>query len=212
MAQAMQVRNGYLNTQESYIGQMATCPVRPPVRLVAGETRPGADPGLPGVPRHRETARPAFDWHGSCPLRFLYRVTLRKDWHVEEVISVPKQPKRLPLALSSEEVVRFLACLRGRSHHTILTTCYAAGPRISEALRLCPTAIDSQRKVIRIEQGRASRTATPCTRPARNPSATTGDAPDPWANGLYRDSFPAPTSFATPSAPPTKAPSAAADY
>ena len=39
-------------------------------------------------------------------------------------------------------------------HRTILTVCYAAGPRISEAVHLMPVDIDSQRMVIRIEQGK----------------------------------------------------------
>jgi integrase/recombinase XerD len=36
----------------------------------------------------------------------------------------------------------------------ILTVCYATGLRISEAVRLTPAAIDSQRMVIRVEQGK----------------------------------------------------------
>ena len=36
----------------------------------------------------------------------------------------------------------------------ILTICYAAGLRISEAVRLKPAAIDSKRMVIRVEQGK----------------------------------------------------------
>lgn len=39
-------------------------------------------------------------------------------------------------------------------HRAILTTCYAAGLRISDALHLRPTDIDSRRMVIRIEQGK----------------------------------------------------------
>ena len=39
-------------------------------------------------------------------------------------------------------------------HRVILTVCYAAGLRVSEAVRLKPAAIDSQRMVIRVEQGK----------------------------------------------------------
>jgi integrase len=39
-------------------------------------------------------------------------------------------------------------------HRAILTTCYAAGLRISEVVRLKPTNIDSQRMVICVEQGK----------------------------------------------------------
>ena len=35
----------------------------------------------------------------------------------------------------------------------ILTVCYATGLRISEAVRLKPSAIDRKRMVIRVEQG-----------------------------------------------------------
>jgi integrase/recombinase XerD len=39
-------------------------------------------------------------------------------------------------------------------HRVILTVCYAAGLRISEAVRLRPAAIDRRRMVIRVEEGK----------------------------------------------------------
>ncbi|MER8766948.1 tyrosine-type recombinase/integrase, partial [Mesorhizobium sp. M0968] len=39
----------------------------------------------------------------------------------------------------------------------MLTTCYATGLRISEAVQLKPTGIDSQRMVIRVEQGKGQK-------------------------------------------------------
>ena len=87
-------------------------------------------------------------------LRFLYRVTLKKDWSFRDLIPIPKVPKRLPIILSPEEVVQFLDCVRNMKHRTILTTCYAAGLRISEAVALTPPAIDSQRMILRVEQGK----------------------------------------------------------
>jgi len=38
-----------------------------------------------------------------------------------------------------------------------LTTCYAAGLRVTEAIRLTPSAIDSRRMVIRVVQGKGQR-------------------------------------------------------
>lgn len=90
-------------------------------------------------------------------LRFLYTVTLKRGWTLEEVIPAPKKPQRLPIVLSPEEVLRFLACVPALKHRAILTTCYAAGLRISEALHLAPTDIDSRRMVIRVEQGKGQK-------------------------------------------------------
>jgi integrase/recombinase XerD len=87
-------------------------------------------------------------------LRFLYKVTLRKDWNLPDLIPVPKKPQRLPVVLSPPEVQHFLSCVASLKHRTILTTCYAAGLRISEAICLQPSHIDSQRMVIRVEQGK----------------------------------------------------------
>jgi integrase len=56
--------------------------------------------------------------------------------------------------LSPEEVLQFLECVGSTKHRAILTTCYAAGLRISEAVRLKPTDVDSQRMVIRVDQGK----------------------------------------------------------
>lgn len=90
-------------------------------------------------------------------LRFLYKVTLKKDWAFDEVIPAPKKPQTLPVVLSPEEVVQFLECIKKPKHRTILTTCYAAGLRISEAVQLTIPAIDSQRMVLRVEQGKGQK-------------------------------------------------------
>jgi site-specific recombinase XerD len=90
-------------------------------------------------------------------LRFLYKVTLRKDWIFEEIIPAPKKPQKLPVILSPEEVLHFLGCVLSLKHRTILSTCYAAGLRISEATCLVPTDIDSRRMVIRVNQGKGQK-------------------------------------------------------
>jgi integrase/recombinase XerD len=87
-------------------------------------------------------------------IRFLYRVTLGRPWDFDEVMPSPKKPRTLPIILSPEEVVHFLSCVTNTKQQTILTTCYAAGLRISEAVHLMPGAIDRQRMVIRVEQGK----------------------------------------------------------
>src|SRR6201997_1913365 len=74
-------------------------------------------------------------------LRFLYKITLHKDWSLEEVIPTPKTPQKLQIVLSPEEVLQFLGSVRSIKHRTILTICYAAGLRVSEAVCLKITDI-----------------------------------------------------------------------
>ncbi len=87
-------------------------------------------------------------------IRFLCNVVLKRGWNVDELIPTCRTPQRLPVVLSREEVSQFLAAVRDQHHRVILTICYAAGLRVSEAVRLKPTAIDSQRMVIRVEAGK----------------------------------------------------------
>ena len=54
----------------------------------------------------------------------------------------------------TEEVAQFLDAVKSPKQRVILTVCYAAGLRVSEAVRLKPAAIDSQRMVIRVEAGK----------------------------------------------------------
>ena len=107
-------------------------------------------------------------------LRFLYKITLHKDWDLAEVIPTPKKPQKLPIVLSPEEVLKFLASVRRLKHRTILTICYAAGLRVSEAVCLKVTDVDSQRMVIRVEQGKGSEIATSCFPQSCSKSSRTG--------------------------------------
>ena len=36
-------------------------------------------------------------------LRFLYKVTLRREWNFDEIMPAPKKPQKLPVVLSPEE-------------------------------------------------------------------------------------------------------------
>lgn len=90
-------------------------------------------------------------------LRFFYTVTLKRAWVVADDIPAGRQGQKLAVVLSPEEVGRFLSAVKSLKHRVILTVCYAAGLRISEAIRLKPTAIDSQRMVIRVEAGKGEK-------------------------------------------------------
>jgi integrase/recombinase XerD len=86
-------------------------------------------------------------------LRYLYRWILKGPEVVED-IRCPRPEHRLPVILSIDEVQRFFAAVTLFKHRMILMTAYAAGLRIAEVVHLQVTDIDSQRKVIRVSQGK----------------------------------------------------------
>jgi len=83
-------------------------------------------------------------------LRFLYAVTLRRDWSIQ-FIPAPKKDCRLPVILSPQEVFQVLQAAPSFPHHVIFSTMYGTGMRVSEAVHLRAANIDSQRMMIRIE-------------------------------------------------------------
>src|SRR5262249_26979964 len=86
-------------------------------------------------------------------LRFFYHETLGRD-DVAESIPPARQPHTLPVVLSPDEVACFFAAVTNLKHRALLMTAYAAGLRITEVTRLRVADIDSQRMVIRVEQGK----------------------------------------------------------
>lgn len=88
-----------------------------------------------------------------CALRFLYHKTLGRDWAISH-IPFPRKQRKLPVVLSRDEVAQFLAAVRRLKYRTILSLCYGAGLRISEALHLKVTDIDSSRMMIRVRQAK----------------------------------------------------------
>src|SRR5207237_6837342 len=74
---------------------------------------------------------------------------------VPERIAYAREPSKLPVVLSADEVVRFLEAIPSLKSRTALTTVYAAGLRVSEVVLL--KIADSQRMVIRVEQGKGAK-------------------------------------------------------
>lgn len=86
-------------------------------------------------------------------LRFLYRITLGKEWAIEH-IPFPRKQQKLPLVLSISEMLQFFESIKNIKHRAMLMIAYAAGLRVSEVARLRVCDIDSKRMVIRVEQGK----------------------------------------------------------
>jgi integrase/recombinase XerD len=94
--------------------------------------------------------------HEISALRFFYlRVLKRRD--MKEDLPYPKRSKRLPVVLSAEEVQRLIASAKNLYHRTLLLTLYGTGLRRSEVCHLKVRDIDSQRMVLRVQQGKGRR-------------------------------------------------------
>jgi site-specific recombinase XerD len=89
-------------------------------------------------------------------LRFFYDVTLSRPEVLAKVSHVPEEEK-LPVILSMEEVTRLLESAANLKHKAALSVAYGAGLRASEVVHLSSTDIDSERMLIRVEQGKGSR-------------------------------------------------------
>jgi integrase/recombinase XerD len=89
-------------------------------------------------------------------LKFFFGVTLgRRD--VIEAIPFAREPRKLPVVLSPEEVARLLAAAVNIKYRAALSLAYATGLRVSEVVSLKVTDIDSKRMVVRVEQGKGSK-------------------------------------------------------
>ncbi len=133
MSEDMQVRNLSPHTRRSYLQQVAQF-----------ARHFGKSPDLLGLDDIR-----AYQLHltldknlsassilvAVAAIRFLFKVTLKRDWNIDDAIPTCRKPKKLPVIMSPDEVNRFLVAVENLKHRVILTVCYAAGLRISEAVR-----------------------------------------------------------------------------
>jgi len=91
-----------------------------------------------------------------CGLKFLYEVTLGQQGMLQG-LPCPKEPKRLPVVLTFDEVARFFDACDNQKYRTLFICAYAGGLRVSEVAHLRVQDIDSQRMLIHIRQGKGWR-------------------------------------------------------
>jgi integrase/recombinase XerD len=89
-------------------------------------------------------------------LKFLYRVTLKVAWAVEQ-IPYGRKVRKLPVVLSQDEVIRLIEAVEHPAYRMVLLTAYAAGLRLTEALALKAEHIDSARMLLHVEQGKGQK-------------------------------------------------------
>jgi integrase/recombinase XerD len=200
MIDDMQIRNLTPNTQRVYVAQIVrfACHFRKsPELLGPAEIRTY----LIHLTQERRLAASSIIVTVSA-LRFFFTVTLKRPWIVEDDIPAGRQAKKLPVVLSQEEVACFLGAVDNLKHRVILTVCYATGLRISEAVRLKATAIDSKRMVIRVEQGKGRKDRYVMLPPNFSLcSGSIGSAPTP-ESGCFPAANPASRSRRSPSIEP----------
>jgi site-specific recombinase XerD len=86
-------------------------------------------------------------------VRFLFRVTLRRLDLAAEIYHV-REPEKLPLVMSPDEMKRLLAVASSRKACIMLSLGYGCGLRAGEVVRLKVKHIDTAQKIIRVEQGK----------------------------------------------------------
>ncbi len=89
-------------------------------------------------------------------LRFFYTVTLRRRDLARGLIAT-RRPDKMREVLSVEEAARLLEAAPGIKYKAALGVAYGAGLRVSEVAYLKVDDIDSQRMLIRVEQGKGGK-------------------------------------------------------
>ena len=154
MTDDMRIRNFALTTQRSYIHYVAA--------FAKFFNRCPADLDLDAIRQYllylteeRKLSPQSINCFVSA-VQFLYLVTLEMPWKKED-FPRPRLDRKLPIVLAADEVQQFLHHVTGSKHRAILLTCYGSGLRISEAVALQFSSIDSQRMLIRVDHGKGGK-------------------------------------------------------
>jgi integrase/recombinase XerD len=150
MIEDMSVRNFVEKTRNDYIRHVRT------FTAFLGRSPDTATPeDLRRFQLHQtQTGVRAPSINGSvAALRFFFTVTLDRPEMARHLTFV-REPHKIPVVLSPEEVARLLEAAPGPKYKAALSAAYAAGLRVSEVVALKVSDIDSERLLLRIEQGK----------------------------------------------------------
>ena len=86
-------------------------------------------------------------------LKFFFEVTLHRGELMAQMQPV-RVAQKLPVVLSREEVARLIAAAPSLKYQTALSIAYGTGLRVGEVIALKVGDIDSQRMVLRVDQGK----------------------------------------------------------
>ncbi len=92
----------------------------------------------------------------TAALRFFFTTTCNRP-DMASYLRIVKQPQKLPVVLTTEEVLLLLESAPGPKYKAALGVAYGAGLRVSEVANLKVTDIDRARMVLHIEQGKGQK-------------------------------------------------------
>src|SRR6476469_5488158 len=160
MIEDMTVRNFFQKKRNDYIRHVRS------FTAFLGRSPDTATPeDLRGFQVHQtQTGVHAPSINGSvAALRFFFTVTLDRPQMARHLTFVP-DPRKQPAVLSPEEVARLLEAAPGPKYKAALTAAYAAGLRVSEVVSLKVSDINSERMLLRSEQGKGRKDRLRCSR------------------------------------------------
>lgn len=154
MIEDMRIRNFATTTQRSYIHYV--------VEFAKHFNRSPQDLDLEAVRQYqvhltqeRQLSPQSINTFVSA-VQFLYLTTLEMPWEKKDFPRA-RLDQKLPVVLAPDEVQRFFDQVTGLKHRAVLLTCYGSGVRISEAVSLKLSDIDSHRMLIRVEHGKGGK-------------------------------------------------------
>lgn len=86
-------------------------------------------------------------------LRFFFIFACNRP-ELGQYLRIVKQPQKLPVVLTQEEAAGLMVAAPGPKFRAIFGVAYGAGLRVSEVAHLKVADIDSDRKLLRVEQGK----------------------------------------------------------
>ena len=150
MIEEMRLRNFSPRTQQSYLSAMVGLVKhyrRAPDQLTQDEIRSYL------LHLEKRGLSPSSRNVAISGLKFFYHQML--GWNEKRLFIPPrKRSWQLPEVLGQKEVERLLLAAVKHRDRCLLMTAYATGLRVSELVRLKVSAIDSERMMVRVEQGK----------------------------------------------------------
>jgi integrase/recombinase XerD len=134
-------------TQQTYVAQIAKLARHfgtSPDRLSREQVQEYQD--------HLTSQRVSWLPQAVAAMQFFYNKTLRRDWKITH--SYRPKPPRPSVVLTLQEVSRLLAAAQPLKARMLFTTMYGCGLRVSDAIQLQLSDVDSQRMVIHIRQSK----------------------------------------------------------